>query len=80
MVHQGVTTEFVCQCGSSGSGPLKGVALEGVKRRVEEEYGLEVDWTTLAGYMERFVRQGCSINGAFQVGHGTVRLCVMGYE
>jgi N-acyl-D-amino-acid deacylase len=80
MVHQGVTTEFVCQCGSSGSGPLKGAALEGVKRRVEEEYGLEVDWTNLSGYMDRFVRQGCSINGAFQVGHGTVRLCIMGYE
>ena len=80
MAHQGVTTEFVCQCGTSGSGPLKGVALDGVRRRVEEAYGLDVDWTTLAEYMGRFERQGCSINGAFQVGHGTVRLCVMGYE
>ena len=80
MIHQGVTTEFACQCGSSGSGPLKGEALETVKRRNREAYDLEVDWTTLAEYTDRFERQGCSLNGAFQVGHGTVRLCVMGWE
>jgi N-acyl-D-amino-acid deacylase len=80
MIHQGVTTEFACQCGSSGSGPLKGAALEAVRRRIRDAYDLEVDWTTLAEYMARFERQGCSVNGAFQVGHGTVRLCVMGWE
>jgi len=80
MVHQGVTTEFVCQCGTSGSGPLRGVALEEVKKQGRESYGIEVNWTTLEEYMERFERQGCSINGAFQVGHGTVRLSVMGYD
>ena len=80
MIHQGVTTEFACQCGSSGSGPLKGVALEAVRKRIRDAYDLDVDWTTLAEYMARFERQGCSVNGAFQVGHGTVRLCVMGWE
>ena len=80
MIHQGVTTEFACQCGSSGSGPLKGEALETVKRRTRDDYDLEVDWTTLAEYTDRFEHQGCSLNGAFQVGHGTVRLCVMGWE
>jgi N-acyl-D-amino-acid deacylase len=79
MIHQGVTTEFACQCGTSGSGPLKEAALEAVKRRARE-YNIEVDWTTLSEYMTRFERQGCSLNGAFQVGHGTVRLCVMGWE
>jgi N-acyl-D-amino-acid deacylase len=79
MVRQGVTTEFVCQCGTSASGPLKGAALEDV-RADAKNYGIEVDWTTLAEYMQRFRRQGCSMNGAFQVGHGTVRLCVMGWE
>jgi N-acyl-D-amino-acid deacylase len=80
MIHQGVTTQFACQCGTSGSGPLRGAALEVAKRRVKDNYDVEVDWTTLPEYMERFKRQGCSINGAFQVGHGTVRLCVMGWE
>lgn len=79
MVHQGVTTQFTCQCGTSSSGPLKGAALEAVKERANR-YDLDVDWTTLTGYMERFEKQGCSINGAFQVGQGTVRLCVMGWE
>ena len=80
MVHQGVTTQFTCQCGTSGSGPLQGEALKVVKERAKKEWNVEVDWTTLTEYMERFERQGCSINGAFQVGHGTVRLCVMGWE
>ena len=80
MIHQGVTTQFACQCGTSGSGPLKGAALEAVKRRVKLAHDIEVDWTTLAEYMARFERQGCSINGAFQAGHGTVRLCVLGWE
>jgi len=80
MVHQGVTTQFTCQCGTSGSGPLQGEALKLVKERAKKEWNVDVDWTTLTEYMERFERQGCSINGAFQVGHGTVRLCVMGWE
>ncbi len=79
MVHQGVTTQFTCQCGTSGSGPLRGEALKAVERRAKD-WGVDVDWANLSEYMERFERQGCSINGAFQVGHGTVRLCVMGWE
>jgi len=80
MIHQGVTTEYTCNCGTSASGPLKGTALEQIKTSAKESYNIDVDWTTLAEYMKRFKRQGCSINGAFQVGHGTVRLCVMGWE
>ncbi len=79
MIRQGVTSEFVCNCGTSATGPLKGAALEDV-RADAKNYGIEVDWTTLEGYMKRFKRQGCSMNGAFQVGHGTVRLCIMGWE
>lgn len=80
-IMQGITTEFTCQCGTSGSGPLKGIVLESMKRRMDRRIpGFKVDWTTLAEYMERFKRQGCSVNGVFQVGHGTVRLGVMGYE
>ena len=80
-VMQGVTTEFNCQCGTSGSGPLKGVALESVKRSMEQMLpGFKVDWTTLAEYIDRLNRQGFSLNGCFQAGHGTVRQCVIGWE
>lgn len=78
MIRQGVTTELTCNCGTSASGPLRGAALEDVKADAKN-YGIDVDWTTLSGYMKRFKQQGCSMNGAFQVGHGTVRLCVMGW-
>jgi N-acyl-D-amino-acid deacylase len=84
MIHQGVTTEFTCQCGISMSGPLQGSALDAIdwwlaQARVDPKE-FEVDWSSLAEYMARFERQGCSINGAYQAGHGTVRLGVMGWE
>lgn len=80
-IMMGVTTEFNCMCGTSGSGPLKGAALEVTNRQARKQLPeLEVDWSTLAEYMERLNKQGCSINSAFQVGHGTVRLCVMGMD
>jgi len=34
-IMQGVTTEFTCQCGTSGWGPMKGVVLEQLRRRLE---------------------------------------------
>jgi len=79
-IMQGITTEFTCQCGTSGWGPMKGIVLEQLRRRLERLPGLRVDWTTLAGYMELLEKRGCSVNGTFQVGHGTVRIAVMGYE
>jgi len=80
-VMQGITTEFTCQCGTSGSGPLRGVALEDTQNDMKKmSPGSEVDWRTLAEYIDRFERQGCSVNGAFQVGHATVRLGVLGWE
>ncbi len=84
MVHQGVTTQFTCQCGISLSGPLKGAALDAIHwwlAQARLDTGkFEVDWRSLSEYMNRFQQQGCSINGAYQAGHGTIRLCVMGWE
>ena len=79
MIHQGVTTEFTCQCGTSATGPLKGESLKDTQEAARK-HNLDVTWKDLAEYIKRFEKQGCSLNGAFQVGHATVRLCVIGWE
>ena len=42
---------------------------------------MEIDWTSLAGYMKKVEESGgISINAAFLVGFGTVRMSVIGWE
>ncbi|MEM2922549.1 MAG: amidohydrolase family protein, partial [Candidatus Bathyarchaeia archaeon] len=76
-IMQGVTTEFNCQCGSSCF-PVKGLVATQIRRRVGGDF--QVDWTDLNGYIRRLEAQGVSINSATQVGFGTVRIAVLGYE
>lgn len=81
---QGVTTDFNGQCGMSPA-PLKGLAVEEAKKMSIygislEEHGLKVDWTDFQGYFSKLKERGIGINTAFMVGHGTLRLCVLGYE
>jgi len=71
-VRQGVTTEVVGNCGGSAA-PLHG------KEQEAERYGVEADWGTFAGYLER-LGKGVAVNVASLVGHGTVRQCVMDME
>jgi N-acyl-D-amino-acid deacylase len=44
-----------------------------------QSYGIEQDWTTMAGYRERLQSARPSVNVVPLVGHNTVRACVMGY-
>jgi N-acyl-D-amino-acid deacylase len=46
---------------------------------MQQQYGLEVSWRTLAGYLERLAESGSAVNVVPIVGHGTVRSAVMGY-
>ena len=77
-VYQGVTTDVMCNCGSSPA-PLLGAAREDFDR----EYGpagLEADWTDMAGYLSRLQRPGIGINVVALVGHNQVRASVIGYD
>jgi len=81
-VMQGVTTELTGNCGESASGPLQGAALEAVRKSVREKHvPVEVSWTKLAEYVDK-LREfgGVSVNSAFMVGFGTVRMSVLGWE
>jgi N-acyl-D-amino-acid deacylase len=79
-VRQGVTTEVVGNCGMSMGAPLLGEARQVLRDRVAT-YGvsLEAEWTTFAEYMERLERARPPLNVACQVGHGSVRLAVLGW-
>ena len=39
-----------------------------------------LDWTRFEEYLERLEQAGSTLNLAIQVGHGTVRSCVMGFN
>ncbi len=78
-IMQGVTTEVIGNCGSSAA-PVKGeIAIKRMKRRLKN-YGLNLSWRSFGEYLELLQRQGISINIAPLVGHGQIRICVMGYE
>jgi N-acyl-D-amino-acid deacylase len=77
-VHQGVTTEVIGNCGTSPA-PLGDEAYPIIRARMQQQYGLEVSWRTLAGYLERLAESGSAVNVVPIVGHGTVRSAVMGY-
>jgi N-acyl-D-amino-acid deacylase len=79
MVRQGVTTVLTCHCGSSAF-PLFGEALEHANVRCSSRYDMDVDWSTVSEYKEKIRSQGVSINEGLQIGHGTLRASVMGYE
>jgi len=79
-IRQGVTTEVIGNCGSSGA-PVRKETLNLLK----DEWGPEAkvvkwNWSSLGDYIDRLEKQGVSLNVASLVGHGTVRTAVMGVE
>ncbi len=78
-VRQGITTEVVGNCGFSPA-PVSPGTLELLR-----EYAgflnphLSWDWQSLGDYYQRVAEQGCAINVAPLVGHGTVRIAAMGF-
>lgn len=77
-IMQGVTTEVIGQCGHSvapvtdSSLPLARAALRGMP-------DIDWDWRSFGEYLGRLEKQGVSVNVVGLVGHGTVRMTVMGY-
>ncbi len=76
-IRQGVTLEVMGE--GSSMGPLS----EDMKRRMREGQGdirYDVDWTSLAGYLEFLERKGVSPNVASFIGATTARVHVIGYD
>ncbi len=80
-IRQGVTTEVIGNCGNSAA-PMNEFVKEYRDRfarsRVPDDF--QYDWETMVDYIEKVEMQGTSLNIAPMVGHGTIRMNVVGYE
>jgi len=81
-IMQGVTTEVIGQDGLSFA-PVDARTMEAVRVQTAAWNGEAPDcdwsWSTVAEYLSRFDGK-TSVNVAYLVPHGTVRLLVMGYD
>lgn len=81
-IMQGVTTEVVGQCGLAQA-PVNPATLADLKAYLAPfiPQGVKLDWSwhSVDDYFRRIKQQGNSTNLAFLVGHGTLRLAVMGF-
>jgi N-acyl-D-amino-acid deacylase len=77
-IRQGVTTELSGNCGGSMF-PLNEELTE-YEKAIKKDMGIDVAWTDLKGYHELLARRGTAVNHATLVGHGTIRMHVMGME
>ena len=78
MMRQGVTTVVVGNCGSSAVPPAGAVEMAELAGVRPED--LDVGWRTFGEYLSHVDAARPAINVAALVGHGSVRLSVMGEE
>lgn len=81
-LQQGVTTEILGNCGLAPA-PFTRENLDLLQSYVEPVLGRtenEWSWETVGRYMDTVVRARPSENVATYVGHGTLRIAVMGFE
>ncbi len=77
-LHQGVTLVVCGNCGGSAA-PLQGLAAEEADREYAR-LGVKRSWSHFYEYADATERNGMSINVCSYVGHGTLRMCVMGAD
>ena len=77
-VRQGVTTLVSGNCGDSPF-PLTDEGFEKLRETLAAEYGLDLNWRDIRGFLGRLERSGVALNYATFVGHGTVRAAAMGF-
>ncbi|HEY3218570.1 MAG TPA: D-aminoacylase [Candidatus Limnocylindria bacterium] len=77
-LHQGVTLVVCGNCGGS-SAPVQGLAAEEADREYAR-LGVKRTWSSFYEYVAAVEEHGAAINISSYVGHGTLRMCVMGAE
>lgn len=78
-IRQGVTSEVTGQDGSS-LGPWRSDRAARNRERYRAEYGVELEFDDVSGFLRALGRHHASVNLATMVGHGTVRAYVIGDE
>ena len=80
-IRQGVTLELIGNCGLSLCAPLIGDARDMFDTWIKDHTdSYNPDWTDYAGYIDASKKAGATLNVAFQIGHATLRLAVMGQD
>jgi len=77
-VRQGVTTLVSGNCGDSPF-PLTEEGYEKTRASLAADYGLDLTWRDIAGFLSGLERSGTALNYATFVGHGAVRAAAMGF-
>ncbi|HDJ24290.1 MAG TPA: D-aminoacylase [Candidatus Aminicenantes bacterium] len=78
-VHQGITTLMSGNCGYSPF-PIADEIYEEFKLDLKEQYGLDLDWRDISGFLQCLEKQGLALNYATLVGHGSIRGAAMGFD
>jgi len=85
LVHQGITTVVVGQCGLSPA-PLVEKSRDQVVSAISGFFGNLAksipweEWASLEDYLHFLAQRGCSLNVIPLVGQGTIRAAVMGFD
>ncbi|PKM82887.1 MAG: aminoacylase [Firmicutes bacterium HGW-Firmicutes-14] len=79
-LKQGITTIVVGNCGHSASPVRDKQLLKSNIYGYQPEWGIDLEWTTVAGYIERLRREKPAVNVGTLIGHGAIRLAAMGFE
>ncbi len=78
-IRQGVTTEVVGNCGFSPA-PASAEFLEDLRAfALHVPPGMDFRWRSVGEYLRAFDGEGCALNVAHLVGHGTLRIAAMGF-
>jgi len=78
-IRQGVTTEVVGNCGFSPA-PVSDQFREEMRGfALHVPPGMDFSWSSLGEFLRRYEDGGLALNVAQLVGHGTLRLAVMGF-
>ena len=82
VVRQGVTTEVIGNCGMSPAPVDEGHLAEMLHYwgRISDEPEVTWRWRTFAQYLRTLQRGGLAINIASLLGHGALRIAVMGFD
>jgi N-acyl-D-amino-acid deacylase len=78
-IRQGITTEISGQCGGTPF-PVAKEMFEETKRRIKEEYDVDLNWKDLNGFFQRLEEKGMALNYVTFLGHGSLRGNVVGYN
>jgi len=81
LVHQGITTAVIGQCGATPVPLLEETRAEVIATEQSEETPLPYErWSSYGSYLDDLRRMGISVNVVPLVGQGMVRAAVMGYS